>query len=246
MKNKIIEEWNNSASTYANLRLKGLDPYEELVNFPSIVKLLGNVKNKKLLDAGCGTGEFSYLLAKKGAKVTGIDGAEKLIDISKKNFPGVTFQVQNLSKKLKFKDKEFDKILCKYVLMLVDDPTPVLKEFKRILKDNGNLVISIPHPTYWFHYWLSGHWGLAAREGFSEMEGYFRIKKFSFKIKGDKNLKFTFIHRPLEYYINLFIRSGFVITEVDEPQSGEKFMKIKKDNKTSLIPKAINFSLTKK
>ncbi|QQS38763.1 methyltransferase domain-containing protein [Candidatus Woesebacteria bacterium] len=80
MKNiNYISQWNESSKSYSKLRLGGLDPYEELVNFPSCLKLLGNIKGKRILDAGSGTGEFSNLLAARGAQVTGIDGAEKLV-----------------------------------------------------------------------------------------------------------------------------------------------------------------------
>ena len=245
MKNhNYINEWNNSSKTYSNLRLKGFDPYEEIVNFPSCIKLLGNIKNKNLLDAGSGTGEFSYLLQKKGAKVVDIDGAKKLIFISKKNFPDVAFKVSDLNSKLPFNNRSFDRILCKYVLMFIDKPEKLLLEFRRILKKDGVLVISNPHPTYWLHYWLASYWNISKREGFSDLEGYFKIKKFSFAIKGDKNLKFTFIHRPLDYYVNLFTKCGFIINEIDEPQSNESLLEKDPQTITALVPKVINFKLT--
>jgi len=242
----VLNEWDNSSKAYTDLRLKGLDSYEELVNYPSIKRLLGNLKGKKLLDAGCGTGEFTYMLGKEGADAVGCDGAKQLINICKENFPKTKFEVCDLTKKLKYKNDSFDLILNKYVLMFLEKPEFVLKEFKRILKKDGKLVISIAHPTYWLHYWMSGYWGLKKREGFSDMEGYFKIKKFSFSIKGDKNLKFTFIHRPLNYYLNLFIREGFVIDEIDEPIPNKLFLKKEPDTITNFVPKALNIKLSVK
>ncbi len=49
-------------------------------------------KNKSVLDVGCGTGLFSYMIAKKGAKVTGIDYAKQAITIANK-----TYTHQNLT-----------------------------------------------------------------------------------------------------------------------------------------------------
>ena len=42
-------------------------------------------KNKSVLDVGCGTGLFSFLAAKKGGKVLGIDYSKEAISIAKKN-----------------------------------------------------------------------------------------------------------------------------------------------------------------
>lgn len=109
--------------------------------------------------------------------------------------------------------------------MFIEKPETLLKEFKRVLKTNGVLVVSNPHPTYWFHFWLASYWNINKREGFSDLKGYFKIKKFSFSIQGDKNLRFSFIHRPLDYYINLFIKSGFNIDKIDESPATREFLK---------------------
>ena len=50
----------------------------------NILELLGDVRGKKLLDAGCATGYFGEKLEKKGAKVTGVDSSIRSISKAKK------------------------------------------------------------------------------------------------------------------------------------------------------------------
>lgn len=49
----------------------------EMLN-PSIFQLIGDVKDKKILDAGCGNGYLSRILAEKGARVTGVEPGESM------------------------------------------------------------------------------------------------------------------------------------------------------------------------
>lgn len=50
-----------------------------------ITKIQGDIKNKKILDGGCGVGDFSIMFAKMGADVLGIDVSEKAIKKAKDN-----------------------------------------------------------------------------------------------------------------------------------------------------------------
>ena len=62
------------AKFYHDLRTKKYPQgwfYNEMLEMPSTLELLGNVKGKKILDFGCGTGIYAKILTKKGAKVSG-------------------------------------------------------------------------------------------------------------------------------------------------------------------------------
>jgi len=56
-----------------------VDPVKIFVQRPSALALLGNVKEKSVLDIGCGDGIISRMLAKEGGKVVGFDPSKKLI-----------------------------------------------------------------------------------------------------------------------------------------------------------------------
>ncbi|MEM3641293.1 MAG: methyltransferase domain-containing protein, partial [Candidatus Bathyarchaeia archaeon] len=67
------------------------------------------------------------------------------VDIAR--FPSVTALMD--AHFLAFKDSVFDKIVCFEVLEHLNSPIKALKEFKRILKTNGEIIISVPNVWYW-------------------------------------------------------------------------------------------------
>ncbi|MEM3765497.1 MAG: class I SAM-dependent methyltransferase [Candidatus Bathyarchaeia archaeon] len=67
------------------------------------------------------------------------------VDIT--HFPSVTALMD--AHFLAFKDSVFDKIVCFEVLEHLDSPIKALKEFKRVLKTNGEIIISVPNVWYW-------------------------------------------------------------------------------------------------
>jgi len=104
---------------------------------------------KKILDAGCGRGEFAIGTLSKKGYVFGVDFSEKFIsnakrEAEKRGIKNCHFIVSALEK-LPFKDDEFNEIHCYNVLEHVDDEKKSICELKRVLKKNGRIYISVPH-----------------------------------------------------------------------------------------------------
>ncbi len=112
---------------------------------PTTLKLLGNVKNKKLLDIGCGTGIYAKTLTEKGAKVRGIDISEEMIKIARQESPNIEFKLGSMDK-LPYRNNEFDIVLAALSLGYLEDWGEVLKEIKRVLKPKGLFVFSTDNP----------------------------------------------------------------------------------------------------
>lgn len=72
---------------------------------------------KKIIDIGCGTGALSSVLAQRGFLVTGVDPAQKMLDIAmKKNEnKAVRFLHADVLETLPFEDKSFDLSIASYV-----------------------------------------------------------------------------------------------------------------------------------
>jgi len=103
-------------------------------------------KGKRVLDVGCGTGNFAREVAKKDAKyVLGIDYADEAIKIAEKT---------NKRKNLKFKkldviklDEKFDIIVSIGTIEHMDNPIKIIKKLKSCLNKNGKIILTTPNWT---------------------------------------------------------------------------------------------------
>ena len=103
-------------------------------------------KDRVVLDAGCGTGYGTRLLAEGGAReVVGIDLAEAVLEAVAPTMPdSVRLQTGDL-RKLEVPDNTFDLIVCFEVIEHFEDPFTVLDELIRVLAHDGLLLISSPN-----------------------------------------------------------------------------------------------------
>jgi SAM-dependent methyltransferase len=102
--------------------------------------------NRRVLDAGCGTGYGSALLAAAGAaEVIGVDPSESLLEAAAAGAPeGVRFERAEL-RRLPFADGHFGLAVCCDALEHADDADAVIDELKRVVDPSGLLVIAFPH-----------------------------------------------------------------------------------------------------
>lgn len=110
------------------------------ITYSLLSKYLGEKKERKILDAGCGTGGMFQAIAPFG-EIWGIDSSEEALKFShKRNFAKLFMGDIAL---LPFEDDFFDVIVCSDVLYHrnVSDESMVLKEFHRVLKHDGILFV---------------------------------------------------------------------------------------------------------
>lgn len=97
------------------------------------------VNSKMILDAGCGTGWFGEILSDFiPATVVGID--QKLPKTIREEFLRMAVESPG------FKDSSFDCILAKDVIEHLIFPQDAMKEFHRILRSGGTIIITAPSP----------------------------------------------------------------------------------------------------
>ncbi len=97
----------------------------------------------KLLDIGCGNGRYLSALRKLGWQTYGIEQNPNSSEYARTELH-LNVETEDLLN-YKYKDKFFDVITMWHSLEHLYEPIPTLKEVKRILKDDGLLVIAVPN-----------------------------------------------------------------------------------------------------
>lgn len=110
-------------------------------------KILPLLPGGAWLDAGCGSGTFSRILAGQGRSVIGLDASLAMLAEAKaaRTPANLSFMPVETVERLPFADGSFDGLLCLSVLEYLEDPLAVLAEMARVLRPGGVAVFSVPH-----------------------------------------------------------------------------------------------------
>lgn len=134
-----------AASTYVNPR--GMDinlrSGPQMHEYERIADRIAAEDVNPVLDWGCGLGQVTDLLRKRGVNVVSYDYREgaPLSSIRLEYFPDITVQVSGEPIKLPFPDNHFEAVLSCGVLEHVQDPQASLVELHRILRPGGRLFV---------------------------------------------------------------------------------------------------------
>lgn len=108
----------------------------------------GSVRERSVLDVGCGGGIFSEALAKQGATVVGIDAEASAIQVASEHAKDLNLPLTYVATSIEaFHGEAFDIITCFELLEHVDEPQRVIKEAANRLKPGGLLFLSTINRT---------------------------------------------------------------------------------------------------
>ena len=114
-------------------------------------QILKNLKNKKILDLGCGGGFLSESLATIGADITAIDSSKKLIQAAKERAKKKNLNIDYKSigiKEIRKKKIKYDIVISLEVIEHVADYKSFLKDIFLSTKKNGLVIISTINRNY--------------------------------------------------------------------------------------------------
>lgn len=117
-----------------------------------LIRTAGDLQGKQVLDLGCGDGALSYLLAREGACVTGVDNEELGLKFARENLqkidPGKRLRCQFVSAsayQLPFPGENFDLVFLCEVIEHLAEPVKMLAEARRVLKQGGKFLLTTPY-----------------------------------------------------------------------------------------------------
>lgn len=131
-------------SSYVKWRAGRLGRTTDALEQALLLRLIGPVAGLRVLDAGCGDGRLSVLLAQAGAHVSAIDPDPRMVTAAGRNFFAAEVNValvQGTVEDLPYHNDSFDVVLSVAVLCLVDEPEKSIAQMARVLKPGGRLIL---------------------------------------------------------------------------------------------------------
>lgn len=124
--------------------------------------VIGDIKNKTILDIGCGGGLISVPLSRLGAKVTGVDADKQAITVAKQHSKDQGLDIDFIhgaAENLVEEGRKFDVVMALEVIEHVDNPELFVELCSKLVKPNGIVIFSTLSRT-----WKSYALGIVAAE----------------------------------------------------------------------------------
>ena len=208
----IADDWVRHADT---------NDYRNDLLMPLMLELLGDVRGISILDLGCGEGGYSRELARRGAKVVGVDGSSRLVTRARERAPDIEYIIANANALATIKSESFDIVMASMSLMDVEDYEGAIDEAWRVLVPSGRLFMSITHPCFSppVSGWIKSETG--------ELK-FFAIDRYMEHAEWDDFIADSFArpvvrrHKPLQDFIGPLLRRGFLLRVFQEPVASAK------------------------
>ncbi len=234
---KTGEFWDGNAENWTKLVRLGYDKTRVHLTLPKFLEMLPKVHRMKGLDIGCGEGSNTREFQKLGANMTAIDISKTFIRLAQEyeeiEKQGIIYRVAS-AVDLPFEENSFDFSVSTMALMDIPEYQKVINEAYRVTKPGGFFQFSMTHPCFnfgipkfikdengrrksiilsgyfdkkedWIDEWIFG----SAPKDVTENMELFKIPRFEY---------------TLSQWLNAFVKSGFVLEEVCEPNPSNELL----------------------
>jgi len=205
IENKTVKE-QNTYNQYADRYAEGYIPsngkqsnFNLDVIIPPLLEAVGDVTGLTVLDAGCGEGVVSRLLAERGATVTGIDVAPRFVELAQERDTSgtISYLCHDLSQPLPAQQGQFDCIVSNLVLNDVPDYQGFIATLATVLKPAGRIVLSMNNP-----------YSAVFRQ---KVDNYFDSATATLYGMAREGIAVYYYHRTMEEYMTAFQANGLLL-----------------------------------
>ncbi|MEU0804981.1 class I SAM-dependent methyltransferase [Streptomyces sp. NPDC005970] len=202
-----IQQWN----TMPREVMEAMEPdgdfaKRHLIN-PVLLRMLGDVRGRCVLDAGCGQGYFSRMLATRGAHVTGVEPTDAMFAYSQEKElalqQGIHYIQADLTR-IPDLGSGYDAVVCSMVLPAIPDWKPAMRACVQALRPGGLFLFSVNHPAF---EQLLATW---------RKHGEYRLRRYLEEYEIPLTHATDF-HRPISAYLNELAALGCRLREIAEP-----------------------------
>jgi SAM-dependent methyltransferase len=115
----------------------------------------GDLRGRRVLEVGCGTGALTEALARREAgRVWGVDAEPAMLDVARRRMPDGAGLKLGSAEALPFRDGWFERVVMRLVVHLLDRPR-ALPELARVLAPGGRAAIATFDPIHFDRFWLN-------------------------------------------------------------------------------------------
>lgn len=221
----VKEDWNTMAQAYEEFN-NSPDSYSYNIEWPTIKEMLPELIGKKILDVGCGTGIFTFLLEEyKPTKIVGLDLSEAMIDIAKKKAEQRNSKASFILGDATFTDQyvngKFDLIFSSTTTHYIENLDVFFDNLGKCMEDTGSMILSIINPIYSAMYPIEHgntfpddeEWQLRYLD--KAVRSYIQ-PWIEYNDKYDNQLSKSF-HYLFSDYMNAITKAGLRICQIEEP-----------------------------
>ncbi|HEY8532452.1 MAG TPA: class I SAM-dependent methyltransferase [Micromonospora sp.] len=179
------------------------------------VRLLGDVRGRRVLELGCGAAAAARWLAREGARVVALDLSAGMLRhaVAGARRTGVVVPlVQADALALPFASEVFDIVCTAFgAIPFVADSARVMREVFRVLRPGGRWVFSITHPMRWIFLDEPGEDGLVAVHSYFDRRPYVEQDATGTPVYVEQ-------HRTMGDRIRELVGAGFILRDLIEPE----------------------------
>ncbi|NUU75672.1 class I SAM-dependent methyltransferase [Paenibacillus xylanilyticus] len=185
--------------------------------------MLPELKNKNVLDLGCGFGwHCRYAREQQAKSVIGVDLSEKMLDRAREmtDDPQIEFR-QMAIEDIAFEPEQFDVVISSLALHYLERLDQVYAQINTSLVQGGTFVCSVEHPIFTARAAQDWHYGPQGEIMHWPVDDYHQEGK---RVANFLNHDVVKYHRTLATHLNELIKAGFVIQQVAESKPSPEMM----------------------